>query len=194
MSKQEPVDEPGIEVDTRHIRPLKEEQWVERKPAEGELTAMATTIVTLKEKQRRYEFAYGYDAYFMTIKNANSKSIKKWINPSDAQKAMKEGKDVSEKASLVGVEGHEIGSGHKVNLMCANSALIDKYTSMLNTQHRDIRFVVFTDKNKSGASSTTNTGDRPANIDMVGMLNQTELEEQAINKNRTLEEFRPDGQ
>lgn len=189
MSKQEPVDEPGITVDTRHIRPMKEEEWVERKPTDAELTAMATTIMSLKEKQRRYEFAYGYDAYFMTIKNANTKGIKNWIKPENSEDAINEGDDIKEKASLIGVEGYEKGSGHKVNLICANKTLIDKYVNMVNKLHRDIRFVVFTDKDKSAASSTTAAGERPANIQMLAMLGEQELEERSISENTTLDMF-----
>jgi len=168
------------------------EEWAERKPTSGERTAMATTILSLKDSRRKYEFTYGYDAYFMTIKNANS-GVQKWLNPENSQKAIENGKDVSEKVSLIGEEGYEMGSGHKVNLMCANTALIDKYVDMLNTQHKDIRFIVFTDKDKQAASSSTSRGDKLANIDMVDLMREDEIEQISVMKNRTLSEFRSDG-
>ena len=193
MTDQKPVDEPNIQVDTRHIRPLMEEEWVQRKPTSGERTAMATAILSLKDSRRKYEFTYGYDAYFMTIENANS-GVQKWINPENSQKAIENGRDVSEKVSLIGQEGYDMGSGHKVNLMCANQALIDKYVDMLNTQHRDIRFVVFTDKDKRGASSSTSRGDKLANIDMVELMEGDEIEQISVMENRDLSEFRPNGE
>lgn len=190
MSKQEKVKEPNIEVSTKHIRPVTEEKWESRGPTEHELTCIATTIKTVAEYQRDYQFSNGYDAYFMTIKNANNTSyMEKWINPQNPEEALDDTEDIKEKVSLVGHEGVDPNNRREANLMVGSERLVNKYLNILEEKPKDARFIVITDIDKYGASSKTSRGDRLSNIDVVEIIPVHKLEDESLSQNTSLDEF-----
>lgn len=192
MSKQnqEKVTEPDIEVATSHIRPITQDKWKARAPSDSEKRIIATTVMSLDGHKKRYEFSFGYHAYYMTIKNANNtKYMQKWLNPTNPEEALEDARDIREKASLVGHQGYDVYDTHEVNLMVGDPDLVHEYIDMLKQGKKDIRFLVITDEEKYPASSITQAGDQLANIDMVGMIREEEMKEIAAIDNKSLSEF-----
>lgn len=190
MAEQKDVKEPKIEVSTSHIRPFMAEKWENRAPTDEELACIATTICSLEGYERKYEFNFGYDAYVMTIKNAKNKDyMDTWLNPQSPEDALDDTKDISEKVSLIGNDGPDFNKKHEVNLMAGSPRLVEKYEEMLKEVREDILFVVITDVDKYGASSSTSRGDKLANIDMVEIIPEYELEAKSFFKNNTLDDF-----
>jgi hypothetical protein len=144
----------------------------------------------LSEYERRYEFSFGYDAYFMTIKNANNKSyLQKWLNPQTPEEALDDTKDIKEKVSLVGHEGPDPNDKREVNLMVGTPRLVNEYLTMLREEPKNARFLVITDVDKYAASSTTSRGDKLANIDVVEIIPEYKLEAKSLSKTISLNNY-----
>jgi hypothetical protein len=188
MANQEKVKDPNIEVSTKHIRPIIEEQWENRAPTDSQLNRIVTTITSLSEFQRKYEFSFGYDAYYMTVKNANNTSyMQKWINPQTPEEALDDTKDIKEKVSLVGHQGVDTNNKVEANLMVGSERLVEKYMEILKRQPKNAQFIVVTDIDKYGASSKTSRGDRLSNIDVVEIIPVDRIH--SVEENMSLEEF-----
>lgn len=186
--KHKSVKDPDLDVFTKHIRPVTEEEWNNRAPSGVEKRSMAISLNSIKGVNRELDFKFGYTTYYMTLRNANEKWVNNWIQPKTKEKALN-GEDVNDAVSLVARDGYEMGSGHKVNLITARTDVVESLLEMYNEDRKNIRFVAITDKEKTPASSITSQGDQPSNVYMLDFMTDEEIEERATFHNKSLDNF-----
>ena len=184
------VTDPNISVYTKHLMPLTEEKWDNRKPSKTQKRKIATTLKSINNEMRKIEFEFGYTAYYMTIQNANESWVSNWCNPKNEEQALN-GDDIGQAVSLVGNDGYEMGAGHKTNLIIGNAKLANRLLRVYNQQKKNIRFVAITDKSKSPSSSTTSDGYMPTNIYTVDFMTEKDIKLLSIGGDSSLEEFMP---
>ncbi|EGQ44111.1 MAG: hypothetical protein J07AB43_01700 [Candidatus Nanosalina sp. J07AB43] len=182
------VRKPHLDVYTKHIMPLTEEEWEDRQPTQEQKKEMVSVLNSLKNVKDKLEFDSGFIVHRMTMKNAKASWVSKWINPKDKDQALN-GEDVGQAVSLVARKGPTFRSGPTVNLITGNTDMAERLLNLYNEKKNDIKFLVITDSETEPSSSKTKGGYRVENVYMVDFMTEDVLDESDSGNNKELDEF-----